>query len=152
VFGQTCRDVPEHSALDVVAGYTIGNDFSARELQTQTSQFLAGKASDGFAPIGPWLVTADRVRDPNALYLKTTVNGEIRQNWTTRDMIFDCRKLISFVTSIMTIEPGDILFTGTPQGVILGYEETAGERPWLKAGDHIVSEIEGLGALAFRLV
>ncbi len=152
IFGQECCDVPEARALETVAGYATGNDISARELQTQTSQFLAGKVSDGFAPIGPWLVTADRVPDPNALGLKTTVNGGVRQDWTTRDMIFDCRKLISFVTGIMTIKPGDILFTGTPQGVILGYKEPIEERPWLKAGDEVVSEVEGLGALQVRLV
>ena len=152
VFGQECRDVPEADALDVVAGYATGNDISARELQTRTSQFLAGKASDGFGPVGPWLVTADRVPDPNALKLRTTVNGEVRQDWTTRDMIFNCRKLISFVTGIMTIKPGDIMFTGTPQGVILGYKEPREQRPWLRAGDEVVSEVEGLGELRLTLV
>ena len=151
VFGRECRDVTEADALDVVAGYATGNDISARELQTRTSQFLAGKASDGFAPVGPWLVTADRVPDPNALKLRTTVNGKVRQDWTTRDMIFNCRKLISFVTGIMTIRPGDIMFTGTPQGVILGYKEPREQRPWPRAGDEVVSEVEGLGELRVTL-
>lgn len=151
VFGKECRDVAEDKALDVVAGYAVGNDISARDLQTQTSQFLAGKASDGFAPLGPWLVTADRVLDPNALRLRTTVNGKTRQDGSTKDMVFDCRKLISFVTGIMTIKPGDVLFTGTPQGVILGYKQPREKRPWLKAGDEVVSEIEGLGALSVKL-
>ena len=151
VFGRECRDVAETDALGVVAGYAIGNDISARELQTRTSQFLSGKTSDGFAPVGPWLVTADRVPDPNALALRTTVNGETRQDWTTQDMIFSCRKLISYVTGIMTIKPGDILFTGTPQGVILGYKQPREERPWLRAGDEVVSEIEGLGELRVTL-
>ncbi len=152
VFGRECRDVSEADALDVVAGYTIGNDISARDLQTQTSQFLPEKTSDGFAPIGPWLAAADLIPDPNALTLRTTVNGEVRQDWTTRDMIYDCRKLISFVTGIMTIKPGDILFTGTPQGVILGFKEPRDQRPWLKAGDQVVSEIDGLGALRVALI
>ncbi len=151
VFGRECRDVAEDEALQVVAGYAVGNDISARELQTRTTQFLAGKASDGFAPVGPWLVTADRVPDPNALALRTTVNGEVRQDWTTRDMIFNCRKLISDVTSIMTIKPGDILFTGTPQGVVFGYKEPRDQRPWLRAGDTVVSGIEGLGELQVTL-
>lgn len=125
VFGQQCRDVAEANALDVVAGYATGNDVSARELQQQTSQFLAGKTSDGFASVGPWLATANLVPNPNSLRLRTTVNGEVRQDWTTQDMIFDCRRLISFVSGIMTIKPGDILFTGTPQGVILGYKQRA---------------------------
>ena len=151
VFGRECHDVTEADALDVVAGYATGNDISARELQTRTSQFLAGKTSDGFAPIGPWLVTADQVPDPNALKLRTTVNGEARQDWSTRDMIFNCRKLISFVTGIMTIKPGDIMFTGTPQGVILGYKEPREQRPWLRAGDEVISEVEGLGELRVTL-
>jgi 2-keto-4-pentenoate hydratase/2-oxohepta-3-ene-1,7-dioic acid hydratase in catechol pathway len=151
VFGAECRDVSEADALGVVAGYATGNDISARELQTQTSQFLAGKTSDGFAPVGPWLVPASMVPDPNALWLRTTVNGDLRQDWTTRDMIYDCRKLISFVTGIMTIKPGDMLFTGTPQGVILGYKEPREQRPWLRAGDEVVSEIEGLGVLRVTL-
>jgi len=119
-------------------------------MQTQTSQFLAGKASDGSAPIGPWLVTRDRVPDPNKLRLQTHVNGQKRQDWNTSDMIFNCRQLIAF-TSIMTIMPGDILFTGTPQGVIFGEKAPAEKRQWLKGGDKIVSELEGLGALRFRL-
>ncbi len=151
VFGRECRDVSEEDALDYVAGYATGNDFSARKMQTETSQFLAGKTSDGFAPLGPWLVTRDRIPDPNALRLQTHVNGEKRQDWNTRDMVFNCRQLIAFVTSIMTIKPGDILFTGTPQGVIFGEKAPPEARRWLKAGDEIASEVEGLGRLQFRL-
>ncbi|MDF0520148.1 fumarylacetoacetate hydrolase family protein [Bradyrhizobium yuanmingense] len=151
VFGEECRDVPESDALDVVAGYATGNDISARELQTRTSQFLAGKTSDGFGPVGPWLVTRDRVSDPNALRLQTWVNGKVRQDWNTRDMIFNCRQLISYASGIMTIKPGDILFTGTPQGVILGEKAPREERQWLKAGDEIVSSVEGLGELRVSL-
>jgi 2-keto-4-pentenoate hydratase/2-oxohepta-3-ene-1,7-dioic acid hydratase in catechol pathway len=152
VFGKQCRDVPEDDALSVVAGYATGNDISARELQTATSQFLAGKTSDGFAPVGPWLVTRDRVPDPNALRLQTWVNGKVRQDWNTRDMIFNCRQLISYASGIMTIKPGDIMFTGTPQGVILGEKAPREQRQWLKAGDEVVSSIEGLGELRVNLL
>ena len=152
VFGQECKDVTEAEALNYVAGYAVGNDLSARTLQTDTSQFLAGKASDGFAPIGPWLVTRDRVADPNNLRLQTYVNGQKRQDWNTNDMIFDCKRLIAFVASIMTIKPGDVLFTGTPQGVILGEKAPPDQRRWLRHGDEIVSEIDGLGQLRVQLV
>ena len=152
VFGRECKDVAEADALDYVAGYTIGNDLSARTRQTATSQFLAGKASDGFAPIGPWLVTRDRIADPNNLRLQTHVNGQKRQDWNTNDMIFDCKRLIAFVASIMTIKPGDILFTGTPQGVIFGEKAPPDQRRWLQPGDKIESEIDGLGQLRVGLV
>lgn len=151
VFGRECKDVAEADALDFVAGYAVGNDLSARTLQTATSQFLAGKASDGFAPIGPWLVTRDRVADPDNLRLQTHVNGQKRQDWNTRDMIFNCKRLIAYVTSIMTVKPGDVLFTGTPQGVIFGEKAPPHQRRWLQPGDHVVSEIEGLGHLSVQL-
>ena len=116
VFGRECRGASEADALDYVAGYAVGNDFSARRMQTATTQFMAGKVSDGFAPVGPWLATRDRIPDPNNLWLRTVVNGDTRQDWRTNDMIFTCRQLIAFCSSIATIRPGDILFTGTPQG------------------------------------
>ncbi len=152
VFGRECKDVAEADALNYVAGYAVGNDLSARTRQTATSQFLAGKASDGFAPVGPWLVTRDRVADPNNLRLQTHVNGQKRQDWNTNDMIFDCKRLISFVASIMTIKPGDILFTGTPQGVIFGEKAPPDQRRWLRPGDKIESELDGLGQLRVELV
>ena len=148
VFGRECKDVKEADALDHVAGYAVGNDVSARTLQQTTTQFTAGKIADGFAPLGPWLVTRDRVPDPpNNLRLQTQFNGETRQDWTTGDMIFNCRQLIAFCASILTIKPGDILFTGTPQGVILGEKKPAFLRRWVKPGDEVVSSIEGLGEL-----
>lgn len=107
--------------------------------------------SDGFAPIGPWLVTSDRVPDPNDLQLRTHLNGQLRQDWTTSDMIFNCWQLIAYCSSIMTLTPGDVLFTGTPQGVIFGEKAPPEERRWLKAGDEVVSSIEGLGDLSVRL-
>ena len=151
VFGRECRDVSEADALDYVAGYATGNDFSARDLQTLTSQFMIGKTSDGFAPLGPYLVTSDLVPDPNNLRLETRVNGVQRQDWNTSDMIFNCRQLISFASKVMTIKPGDIFYTGTPQGVIFGEKIPRDQRAWLKPGDEIACSLEGLGELRFTL-
>ncbi|MGX7708715.1 fumarylacetoacetate hydrolase family protein [Methylobacterium sp. Gmos1] len=151
VFGRECANVSEEQALDYVAGYATGNDFSARDLQTLTSQFMIGKTADGFAPLGPYLVTSDLVKDPNNLRLETRVNGVQRQDWNTNDMIFNCRQLISFASKMMTIKPGDIFYTGTPQGVIFGEKIPRAERRWLKAGDEIACSLEGLGELRFRL-
>src|SRR6185369_9624003 len=149
--GRECHNVSEADALNYVAGYATGNDFSARDLQTLTSQFMIGKTSDGFAPIGPHLVTSDLIPDPNNLRLELRVNGQQRQDWNTNDMIFNCRQLISFASKIMTIKPGDIFFTGTPQGVILGVQPPE-KRVWLKVGDRIACSIEKLGELRFDLV
>ncbi len=149
VFGKEVRDVSEADALDYVAGYCTGNDFTARDLQYLTSQFMNGKTGDGFAPLGPYMVTSDLVGDPNNLRLETRVNGEQRQDWNTNDMIFNCRQLISFASRIMTIKPGDILFTGTPQGVIYGMPED--KQVWLKPGDKVACSVEKLGELRFEL-
>jgi 2-keto-4-pentenoate hydratase/2-oxohepta-3-ene-1,7-dioic acid hydratase in catechol pathway len=149
VFGRECRNVPEAAALDYAAGYCTGNDFSARDMQYLTSQFMIGKTFDGFAPLGPHLVTSDLVGDPNSLKLECRVNGEQRQDWNTNDMIFNCRQMISFASRMMTIKPGDILFTGTPHGVIFGKPKA--EQVWLKPGDRVVCSVEKLGELAFSL-
>jgi len=149
VFGRECRNVSEADALNYVAGYCTGNDFSARDMQYLTTQFMIGKTFDGFAPLGPHLVTSDLVGDPNALRLECRVNGEQRQDWNTNDMIFNCRQLISFASRMMTIKPGDILFTGTPHGVIFG--KPKGEQVWLKPGDRVACSVEKLGELAFSL-
>ena len=137
VFSKECKDVSAADALNYVAGYAVGNDFSARRMQTVTTQFTAGKASDGFAPVGPWLVTRDQIKDPNSLQLQTFVNGQRRQDWNTKDMIFGCSELIAYAASIMTIRPGDILFTGTPQGVIFGEKAPPEQRRWLRDGDEV---------------
>jgi 2-keto-4-pentenoate hydratase/2-oxohepta-3-ene-1,7-dioic acid hydratase in catechol pathway len=149
VFGRECRNVSEADALGYVAGYCTGNDFSARDLQYLTTQFMIGKTFDGFAPLGPHLVTSDLVGDPNNLRLECRVNGEQRQDWNTNDMIFNCRQMISFASRMMTIKPGDILFTGTPHGVIFGKPKA--EQVWLKPGDRVVCSVEKLGELAFSL-
>jgi len=150
VMGRTAYNVSEEEALSYVAGYCTSNDFSARDLQLETGgQWLIGKTLDDFAPIGPYFVSADRVPDPNNLRLTTTVNGETRQDWNTNDFIFNCQQQISYISRHWPLEPGDIIFTGTPQGVILGKPKE--EQVWLKAGDKITSTLEGLGTLSFTL-
>jgi len=149
VFGRRANNVSEEEALDYVAGYCTGNDFSARDLQTLTSQYMIGKTCDGFAPLGPYFVSADLLGNPNNLRLETRVNGEQRQDWNTNDMIFNCRQLICFASKMMTIEPGDIFFTGTPQGVIIGKPKD--QQVWLKSGDQIACSVEKLGELKFSL-
>jgi len=150
VMGSTAADVDQDEALDYVAGYCIGNDLSARDLQWRTSQFLLGKTSDGFAPIGPYLVTADAVPDPDALDIACYVNGERRQSSNTSDMIFKCAFTVSYVSRHMTLRPGDLLFMGTPEGVVWGHPEA--ERRWLRPGDELVTEIQGLGRQRVQLV
>lgn len=151
VMGKAARNVSAADALDHVAGYCTSNDFSARDLQLETPsvQWMIGKTLDGFAPIGPYFVSADLVPDPNNLKLQTRVNGELRQDWTTSDFIFNCQQVIAYISRHWTLEPGDIIFTGTPHGVILGYPKD--KQVWLKAGDEVVSSIEKLGDLRFKL-
>jgi len=149
VVGRRARDLSQAEAIEAVFGYCTGNDFSARDLQFRTSQFMLGKTCDGFAPLGPWLVSADEVRDPQDLALTTRVNGEVRQSSRTSDMVFGCAALLSYASRHMTLEPGDVLFTGTPGGVIQGRPEK--DRAWLKAGDVVTTEVEGLGELTVTL-
>lgn len=148
VIGRTARDVSEADALSYVAGYCSGNDVTARDLQRKSSQFMLGKTPDDFAPLGPWLVTADQIPNPNSLDLWCDVNGERRQSSNTADMVFNCAQLVSYCSQHMTLEPGDIIYTGTPEGVIAGMPE--GKRAWLKPGDRINCGIENLGELKFN--
>jgi 2-keto-4-pentenoate hydratase/2-oxohepta-3-ene-1,7-dioic acid hydratase in catechol pathway len=149
VIGSTARDVSPAEAPRHVFGYCAGNDFSARDLQFKTSQFMLGKTCDGFAPIGPWLVAADLVGDPQNLEIECRVNGELRQSSHTSDMIFSCAELVSYASRHMTLKPGDLIFTGTPEGVIQGRPEA--ERVWLKPQDRIATRVEKLGELRFTL-
>ena len=145
VMGKKCRDVSPEEALSYVFGYTCGNDLSTRDLQfTRGGQWVLSKALDGFGPIGPCVVTA-KCLDPNHLDIKSRVNGEIRQNSNTSDMIFPVEELISDLSHHLTLLPGDVIFTGTPQGVMHGYP--ADQKNWLKAGDKVEIEIEGIGTL-----
>jgi 2-keto-4-pentenoate hydratase/2-oxohepta-3-ene-1,7-dioic acid hydratase in catechol pathway len=151
VIGKAARNVSEADALNYVAGYCTSNDFSARDLQLETPsvQWMIGKTLDKFAPIGPYFVSADQVGDPNNLKIETRVNGEVRQSWSTNDFIFNTQQMIAYISKHWTLEAGDIIFTGTPHGVILGYPKE--KQVWLKAGDQISSSIENLGELKFKL-
>jgi 2-keto-4-pentenoate hydratase/2-oxohepta-3-ene-1,7-dioic acid hydratase in catechol pathway len=151
VMGKTARNVSESDALNYVAGYCTSQDFSARDLQLETPsvQWMVGKTLDSFGPIGPYFVSADIVGDPNNLTIETHVNGEKRQSSNTSFMIFNPQKLIAYISKMWTLEPGDIIWSGTPEGVILGYPKD--KQVWLKAGDEIVSSIEKLGSLKFKL-
>lgn len=144
VIGKEASNVSKEDALSYVFGYTAGNDISARKLQSITSQWLLGKTLDQFAPIGPCIVTADGI-DPDNLEIRCEVNGEVRQNSNTNDMIFSCAEIISYASKHMTLKPGDIIFTGTPEGVIVG--QPRGERVWLKSGDKMTVSIEKIGEL-----
>jgi len=148
VIGRRARRVSRAHALDHVLGYTNGNDLSARDLQQRTSQWLLGKTLDGFLPMGPQLVTADAIPDPQALPVRGWLNGELRQDSTTADMIFGVAEIVSYASTYMTLEPGDVIATGTPEGVILGMEE----QRWMRPGDVYTVEIGPLGRLTTRIV
>lgn len=145
VIGKTAKHVKKENALDYVFGYCTTNDLSARDIQKRASQWMTGKTNDGFAPVGPYIVTKDDIPNPDELQLTTKVNGETRQNSNTRDMIFDCSELIEYISSHMTLYPGDLIMTGTPEGVIIG--RPMEERVYLQPGDEVTVEVEGLGAL-----
>lgn len=149
VMGARCHQVSPENALDFVAGYCNGNDLSARTLQLATSQWLMGKTLDGFAPMGPYLVTPDDVPDPDDLTIRCWVNGEMRQEDRTSSMIFSCGNIISYLSQYVTLEAGDVIFTGTPAGVVLG--RSPGEQRWLNPGDVVEVEVERLGRLVTTL-
>jgi 2-keto-4-pentenoate hydratase/2-oxohepta-3-ene-1,7-dioic acid hydratase in catechol pathway len=148
VIGRSGRNIPEADALKYVFGYCTGNDFTARDLQARSTQWLLGKSLDGSGVIGPWLVTSDLV-DGDNLKISLKVNGEERQNSTTADLLFNCKQLVSYCSDYFTLKPGDMIFTGTPSGVISGYPPD--KRVWLKPGDRVVTSIEKLGDLSFTL-
>ncbi|MDR7080015.1 2-keto-4-pentenoate hydratase/2-oxohepta-3-ene-1,7-dioic acid hydratase in catechol pathway [Neobacillus niacini] len=150
VIGKRTKNVTQEEALSHVFGYCTVNDISARDLQMRTHQWLLGKTSDGFSPVGPYLVTSDEVGDPNNLNLKTYVNGELRQNSNTSDMIFTCKEIVSYISKYMTLEPGDLILTGTPEGVVFGLPVE--ERVYLQPGDEVSVEIEKLGKLTNKFV
>jgi 2-keto-4-pentenoate hydratase/2-oxohepta-3-ene-1,7-dioic acid hydratase in catechol pathway len=148
VIGKQAKNVSEQDALKYVLGYCNINDLSARDLQMRTSQWLLGKTLDKFSPIGPYLVTADEVGDPQALGIRCWVNRDLRQNSSTSDMIFSVAYLVSYISQYMTLEPGDVISTGTPEGVVLGMKE----KHWIKPGDEVTIEITGLGRLTNPMV
>lgn len=145
VIGKPAKNVSKERALDYVLGYTCGNDVSARDWQKDFggSQWCRGKTFDTFCPLGPRLVTADELGNPNALAIKTVLNGEVMQDWNTNDMIFDVPTLIEFLSGSTTLLPGMVILTGTPHGVGMARKPPV----FLKAGDRITIEIEKIGSL-----
>lgn len=148
VIGKTCKDVSVEGALDYVLGYCTANDLSCRDLQFKTPQWLLGKSLDKFLPLGKYLVTKDEIEDCQKLKLSCFLNGELRQNSNTADMIFSVAEIIAFISRHMTLEPGDLILTGTPEGVIMGMDE----KNWLKPGDIVRVEIEKLDSTTNEMV
>jgi 2-keto-4-pentenoate hydratase/2-oxohepta-3-ene-1,7-dioic acid hydratase in catechol pathway len=142
IVGKACRYADRAGAADAIFGYCAGNDVSVRDWQFRNSQFILGKSFDTSAPIGPWIVTSDEL-DGSNLNISCHVNGEERQNSNTRHLIFDCVAQIAYLSQVMTLEPGDVIFTGTPAGVGFGMKP----QNWLKPGDTVRVEIEGIGAI-----
>ncbi|MCP1603150.1 fumarylacetoacetate hydrolase family protein [Pseudomonas citronellolis] len=143
VIGKRCRHVSREQARDAIFGYCVGNDVSVRDWQLRTSQFVLGKSFDGHAPFGPWLVTPDEVGNPHELGIRCFVNDEKRQESNTRELIFDCYQQVEHLSKVMTLEPGDVIFSGTPGGVGAGFKPPR----WLREGDRVRVEIDGLGAI-----
>lgn len=143
VIGRSAKNTPVEQAMDHVYGYTILNDISARDLQFQDGQWVKGKALDTFAPLGPWIVTKDEIADPHSLRLVLALNGDVMQDSNTSNLIFNIPTLISYLSRFFTLKPGDIIATGTPHGV----GQSRVPPRFLKAGDTMVAEIQGIGAL-----
>jgi len=143
VIGRRCRDVAEADALGVIFGYTCLNDVTARDLQRKHGQWFKGKTLDGTAPLGPWIVPAEAIADPQTLDIKLRVNGEVKQHASTSTMIFSVKRIIAELSAGLTLEPGDVIATGTPEGV--GFARTPPE--FLKDGDVVEVEVEKIGVL-----
>ena len=143
VIGERCRHVSAADAASVIAGYTIVNDVSVRDWQNRTRQFTMGKSFDTHGPMGPALVTGDELGNPHVLGIRTFVNGELRQNSNTEHLIFDCYDIIEYLSTAFTLEPGDVIATGTPSGVAAAMTP----QRWLVAGDVVRIEIDGIGSL-----
>ena len=143
IIGKTCKNIDEASAKNYVFGYMIFNDVSARDIQMQDKQFTRGKSFDTFAPCGPWITTSDEVTDPENLQMTTMVNGQIRQNSSTNNMFVNISSILSKLSKVMTLEKGDVITTGTPEGVALNNPDI----PFLKDGDEIDMKIEKLGRI-----
>lgn len=143
VIGARCRHVPRSEAHRVIAGYVVANDVSVRDWQLKSSTVTLGKSFDTHGPMGPWIVTSDEVGDPHELDLKTWVTGELRQSSNTRHLIYDCFEMIEILSAVFTLEPGDVILTGTPSGVGFGHDPPK----FLQPGDTIRIEIERIGTI-----
>ena len=150
VMGKHCHQAAVSDALSFVLGYTTGNDVSARDLQHRSGQWLIGKSLDGFGPVGPFCTTAEEVGDPQQLRIALTRNGEPCQEANTSDMIFSCAEIVAYCSTLWTLQPGDIIFTGTPNGVIGGMPPE--EQRWLAPGDQVAVTIDKLGTLTNRFI
>jgi 2-keto-4-pentenoate hydratase/2-oxohepta-3-ene-1,7-dioic acid hydratase in catechol pathway len=148
VIGRRCRHVRAADAPTVVAGFTVLNDVTVRDWQMRTPTWTLGKSFDTHGPTGPWIVTADELGDPQDLRLRTWVNGDLRQDASTDDMVFSCWEQIEYLSTVFTLEPGDIISTGTPAGVGMGFDPPR----WLVAGDVVRIEIERVGTLENHVV
>ncbi len=148
VIGRSARNVTRDNWRQYVFGYTILNDVSARDVQLATSQWTLGKSFPTFCPIGPCVVTADELKDPHSLDVRLTIDGETMQQANTRDLIFDIPAVLGYISAIVPLEPGDIVSTGTPQGVGLGRTPPR----WMRPGEEVVIEISGIGRLVNKTV
>ncbi len=149
VIGRVARRVPKERVAEYIHSYTVFNDFSIRDIQRRHGgQFFKGKSLDRASPLGPWLVTPDEVPDPQHLRVLCRINGAVKQDANTSDMIFDIPSMVADITDTLTLEPGDVIATGTPSGV--GFARTPPE--FLKPGDVMETEIEGVGLLRNRIV
>ncbi|GAB3040231.1 fumarylacetoacetate hydrolase family protein [Parafrigoribacterium mesophilum] len=148
IIGRTAKGVSEAEALDYVFGYAVANDVSARDWQRSDGQFSRSKSADTFCPIGPWITTADEFDGPGGFDLSSTVNGELRQSGVTSDMIFSTAQIISYLAATVTLKPGDVILTGTPPGVGLGFRPPR----FLTTGDVVRCSISGLGSIQNRFV
>lgn len=150
VIGKEAKNVKKEQALDYVLGYTVANDASSRDWQMRTSQWMLGKAVDQYCPIGPYLVTRDEIKDPQQLDIRCYLNGELRQNANTSEMIFSCAEIIEYLSAHMVLKPGDVILTGTPEGVIFGMDPAT--RKYLQHGDEVTVEIQQIGVLKNKFV
>ncbi|RHW39883.1 FAA hydrolase family protein [Lysinibacillus yapensis] len=146
VIGKKGKEIPKKQAYDYIFGYTIANDLTGRDLQDRHQQYFIGKSLEGSCPLGPYIVSKDEIADPQNLTIVTKVNGEVRQNGSTKDMIFPVDELVSILSNYVTLEPGDVILTGTPAGVGKGMKPPT----FLKSGDEIKVSIQGIGTLSNR--
>jgi len=148
VIGKRCRHVPVDKAHQVIAGFTIANDVSVRDWQARSATMMIGKSFDTCGPLGPWIVTPDELADPHHLSIKTWIDDELRQDGNTQQMIFNCYEMVAYLSQAMTLEPGDVITTGTPSGV--GVKMTP--RGYMKPGQTVKIEIEGIGILSNEVI